>query len=92
MGNNGAKLSGGQRQKILLARELMDQPSLLILDEPISALDAEAQKAVIDALRGYRGEMTIIIITHQSNILEIADTVYRLENGDVHSDENTIRA
>lgn len=92
VGNNGAKLSGGQRQKILLARELMDQPSLLILDEPISALDAEAQKAVIDALRGYRGEMTIIIITHQSNILEIADTVYRLENGDVHSDENTIRA
>ena len=83
VGDNGAKLSGGQRQKILLARELMAEPLMLILDEPISALDIEAQEAVIDALRGYQGEMTLIIITHQTNILDIADTVYRVENGGV---------
>ena len=61
----------------------MAEPLMLILDEPISALDIEAQEAVIDALRGYQGEMTLIIITHQTNILDIADTVYRVENGGV---------
>ena len=92
VGDNGAKLSGGQRQKILLARELMCQPSMLILDEPASALDSEAQKAVIDVLRGYQSEMTIIINTHQSNILEIADTVYRVEDCTVHSADSTVTA
>jgi len=92
VGDNGAKLSGGQRQKILLARELMCQPSLLILDEPTSALDSEAQKAVIDVLRSYQSEMTIIINTHQTNILEIADTVYRVEDFDVHLTDHTVTA
>jgi len=81
VGERGGRLSGGQRQRIVIARALVRRPQLLILDEATSALDAESADAVRQTLVQLRGALTILTITHQSGLVDIADRVYRLENG-----------
>jgi len=80
VGEHGARLSGGQRQRILIARALYSQPSLLILDEPTSALDSELESAVISSIRDWSPSMSILLITHKSAPVDLADRVYRLQN------------
>lgn len=81
VGEGGARLSGGQRQRILIARALVHQPALLILDEATSALDAATEQALCDMLNSLRGQMTILAISHQQALRELADRVYRVERG-----------
>ncbi len=81
VGERGGRLSGGQRQRVVIARALVRRPQLLILDEATSALDAESADAVRQTLVQLRGALTILTITHQSGLVDIADRVYRLENG-----------
>jgi len=81
VGERGGKLSGGQRQRIVIARALVRRPQLLILDEATSALDGESAEAVRQTLQQLRGSLTILVITHQDLLVDIADRVYRLENG-----------
>jgi ATP-binding cassette, subfamily C, bacterial len=85
VGERGGKLSGGQRQRIVIARALVQRPRLLILDEATSALDRENAAAIRDTLLHLRGELTILAITHQRDLLEVADRVYRLEGGRLES-------
>jgi ATP-binding cassette subfamily C protein len=80
VGERGHKLSGGQRQRIAIARALIHKPKLLILDEATTALDPNTEKAICNTLRKLRGELTIIAISHQPAVLEVADRAYRLEN------------
>jgi len=80
-GERGARFSGGQRQRIAIARALVHKPRLLILDEATAALDPESEAAICNTVRKLRGSMTILIISHQPALLEVADQVYRLENG-----------
>ena len=83
VGQRGLRLSGGQRQRIAIARALVRKPQLLVLDEATTALDPENEAAICQTLRELRGEITILAISHQPAVLEVADGAYRLENGEV---------
>jgi ATP-binding cassette subfamily C protein len=85
VGEKGTKISGGQRQRIALARALVTRPHILILDEVTSALDPETERAIVANIRALRGGSTIIAITHRPALLEIADQVYALSDGQVVS-------
>jgi ATP-binding cassette, subfamily C, bacterial len=81
IGERGSKLSGGQRQRLALARALVRKPKLLILDEATTALDPETEKAICQTLEQIKGDMTILAISHQPAIMEIADKIYYLRSG-----------
>jgi len=81
VGERGHKLSGGQRQRIAIARALVHKPKLLILDEATTALDPANEAAICATLRKLSGEITILAISHQPAILEVADQAYRLKDG-----------
>ena len=78
LGERGARVSGGERQRISLARALLHAPTLLVLDEPTSALDAETETAIRDALNHLKSHLTILLIAHRGHLLEIADQVVDL--------------
>ena len=86
VGDRGVLLSGGQRQRIALARALVTEPSLLILDEATSALDPETESEICAAVARQRGKVTVLAITHQPAWVEIADRVYRIDQGNVLED------
>ena len=83
VGEKGGKLSGGQRQRITLARALAGRPKLLVLDEVTSALDARSEEELCTTLGGLTPELTILAITHRPQLLTIADTVYRVHDGQI---------
>ncbi|HEX7231328.1 MAG TPA: ABC transporter ATP-binding protein [Candidatus Binatia bacterium] len=79
----GSGLSGGQRQRIAIARALARRPKLLILDEVTSSLDPQTEAAICRTLQGLRGGLTILAISHQPAVVEAADRIYRITNGEV---------
>ncbi len=81
VGERGGKLSGGQRQRLCIARALVRRPKLLILDEATSALDPASAAALCDTLLSLRGGITILAVSHQSELADIADRVIRIEEG-----------
>lgn len=81
VGQHGAKLSGGQRQRIAIARALIARPKLLILDEVTSALDSDAEIALCGKIRELSRETTIFAITHRPALVDIADRVIKIDNG-----------
>jgi len=83
VGQRGLMLSGGQRQRIAIARALVRKPKLLVLDEATTALDPENEAAICQTLRKLRGEITILAISHQPAVLEVADRGYRVKDGAV---------
>jgi len=89
VGERGGKLSGGQRQRIAIARALVHRPKLLILDEATTGLDPQSEAAICDTLQQLRGELTILAISHQSALVNIADKTYRIQDGKILQTENT---
>jgi len=83
VGDRGVKLSGGQRQRIGIARALYSNPSILVLDEATSSLDNLTESAVMDAIKSFRGQKTIIIVTHRLSTIEHCDIVYKIKKGRV---------
>jgi ATP-binding cassette subfamily C protein LapB len=83
----GVGLSGGQLQTINLARSLLHDPSILLLDEPTSSMDQGTEKKVVDSLREVSQEKTMIIVTHRNPILALVDRVFVLENGQIVADQ-----
>ncbi|MGQ4808288.1 Vitamin B12 import ATP-binding protein BtuD [Candidatus Entotheonellaceae bacterium PAL068K] len=81
VGERGTRLSGGQRQRIMLARALVHRPTLLILDEATTALDPPTEADICSTLRQLVGDMTILAVSHQAAILDIAERVYRIQDG-----------
>lgn len=82
----GEGLSGGQRQSINLARALLHNPNVLILDEPTSSMDTATEKAVLERLKAWSGKRTILMITHRNTLLELADRVLVIDQGAVVAD------
>jgi ATP-binding cassette, subfamily C, bacterial len=83
VGERGARFSGGERQRIAIARALIHKPQLLILDEATAALDPESEAAICATVNQLRGRMTILVISHRPALLETADCIYYLEQGTV---------
>ncbi len=84
VGSRGMNLSGGQRQRIGLARALFGSPRIIILDEPNSALDHEAEQKLLGALVTLKGEgVTIVVITHKPSLLIQADKLLVLHEGTI---------
>ena len=81
VGERGTKLSGGQRQRIAIARALMRRPKLLVLDEVTTSLDPDSELALCKTLRNLAGKVTIVAVSHQPALIDVATTVYRLESG-----------
>ncbi len=79
VGERGSLLSGGERQRIALARALVAKPKLLILDEATNALDMENETQVRNAIQSLQGELTVLVIAHDSNVGSMADHIYRIE-------------
>jgi PrtD family type I secretion system ABC transporter len=86
VGPNGAVLSSGQRQRIALARALFGNPSLVVLDEPNSNLDAAGEEALIAAISTMKKRgVTVILVTHKVNLLAYCDEVLVLNAGSVQA-------
>lgn len=84
VGWNGSLLSGGERQRLALARAFLSDPAILVLDEPITGMDAEGEAAVEDAIRACRRDQrALLLITHQSKSLAEADQVVVLKQGKI---------
>lgn len=81
-----ASLSGGQRQAVGLARVLLQDPPILLLDEPTAAFDQNSEKQVIDYLQNWLGRRTLIITTHKKSVLSLVDRAVVLRNGQVIMD------
>jgi len=83
VGDRGALLSGGQRQRIAIARAILTDPTILILDEAASALDAESEELVHEAIERLRGGRTIFVVAHRLSTVRKADRIYVLEDGKI---------
>ncbi len=81
VGERGIALSGGERQRIAIARALLHRPWLLILDEATTALDPESESALWQAVQELRGRTTVLAISHQKALIDVADRVYRIADG-----------
>jgi ATP-binding cassette, subfamily B, bacterial len=81
IGEQGMALSGGQRQRVALARAILGRPSLLILDDPLSALDVHTEARVTEALRGLLAETTALVVAHRPSTVTLADRVALLRDG-----------
>ena len=90
LGNYQDGLSGGQIQRLGLARALYSQPGLLVMDEATSALDAESESKISKALDQMRGKVTVVLIAHRLNTVQQADRVFLIEEGQV-TDEGTFQ-
>ena len=91
IGEEGLSLSGGQRQRLALARAVAARPAVLVLDDPLSALDVDTEALVEDALREVMADTTTLVIAHRPSTVTLADRVALLEEGRVtavgrHSD------
>lgn len=82
-GEKGISLSGGQKQRIAIARAAIRDPEILILDDSLSAVDANTEKAILEAIRNERQGKTTIIVAHRLSAVEHADKIIVLDNGQI---------
>ena len=84
MGERGIRFSGGQCQRIAIARALYHDPDILVLDEATSALDGETENALMEAIDHLHGSKTLIIIAHRFSTIKNCDKIYEISNGQAH--------
>jgi ATP-binding cassette, subfamily B, bacterial len=83
VGEKGATLSTGERQRIAIARAMLKDAPIVILDEPTSSLDAETESSVLDALDGLMRGRTVILIAHRPTVIRRADRVVTIDRGQI---------
>ncbi len=91
-GQNGSNLSGGQRVRIALARMMISDPEIIILDEPLEGVDKIKEEEVIGNIRKYTENKTLIIISHRFSILSMATRIIGIEKGKVVLDDKRDKA
>ena len=82
VGERGSKISGGQQQRIGLARALFRQPEILVMDESFNAIDQLTTNQIINTVKNMKN-ITRIIVSHNIEILEQCDETYKLSNGTI---------
>ncbi|MED3979947.1 ABC transporter ATP-binding protein [Priestia megaterium] len=83
IGDRGMKISGGERQRLVLARAILKKPALLILDEATSALDTNNENKIKESIDRLKGKITIVVVAHRLSTIQAADQVLVLEEGKV---------
>ena len=83
VGERGQRISGGEKQRIGIARALYNNPSLLVLDEATSALDLKTEKEITNIIQSLKGKTTILIVSHRPSTVEMCDSVYKLDKGNL---------
>lgn len=84
LGEGGIALSGGQAQRLGIARTLFQNRSVLIFDESTSALDEQTEKIVITNIQKYNKDKTLLISSHRPEILKFCNKIYKVENGKIN--------
>jgi ABC-type transport system involved in cytochrome bd biosynthesis fused ATPase/permease subunit len=80
LGEGGARLSGGERRRVALARALVRGAAVILLDEPTSGLDKQSEQRIIESIRAVSSRRTILTVTHSPSVAQIADRVFSLEH------------
>ena len=83
VGERGVRISGGQRQRLGIARALYHNPEILVFDEATSALDTDTETAIMEAIDSFHGKKTLIIIAHRLRTIENCDMIFRVEGGKI---------
>ena len=83
VGDRGTAISGGQRQRLGIARAMFSKPALLILDEATSALDGETEANINDSIQEMKGEVTVVMIAHRLSTVRNVDQIIYMESGEV---------
>jgi ATP-binding cassette, subfamily B, multidrug efflux pump len=81
VGERGVQLSGGQKQRVALARALLSEPRLLVLDDPLSAVDARTERAILDVIERERERRSVLLITHRVAAAARCDSILVLDQG-----------
>jgi ABC-type bacteriocin/lantibiotic exporter with double-glycine peptidase domain len=81
VGEKGAKMSGGERQRLGIARALFTQPQILVLDEATSSLDAETEFEIANSISDLKGSITLIVVAHRLSTIKQADMIFYVQNG-----------
>jgi len=83
VGERGMTLSGGQKQRAAIARALLKDPAILILDDPLSAVDTRTEETILASLAGYYGDRTVLIVSHRLSALQGCDLIVVLDRGEI---------
>jgi len=83
LGEKGRQISGGQRQRLAIARAILKQAPIMVLDEATSALDNQSEQLIKDSLKSLHGQVTLIVIAHRLSTIEEADRIIVLEAGQI---------
>lgn len=86
IGERGESLSGGQRQAVGIARAVLNDAPILLLDEPSSAMDHQSEDALKKRLRNFAAGKTVILVTHRTSLLELVDRLIVIDNGHIMAD------
>jgi ATP-binding cassette subfamily C protein LapB len=81
--DRGSNLSGGQKQVICVARALLQKPSIILLDEATSAMDANMEMTFVKYLHENKFKQTVLAVTHKPNVINICDRVMLIDNGKI---------
>jgi len=82
----GAGLSGGQRQTIAIARAILLDSPIVIMDEPTNSLDSQTEMKLIKNLKEYVADKTLLVVTHKNSLLHLVDRVIVVDNGEIALD------
>ncbi len=86
IGERGESLSGGQRQAVGIARAVLNDSPILLLDEPTSSMDFQSEDSFKDKLRRFAAGKTVVLVTHRTSLLELVDRLIVIDNGQIMAD------
>ncbi len=86
VGERGESLSGGQRQGVAIARAVLHDPSILLLDEPTSSMDHSSEEAVKKRLSEYARGKTMLVVSHRTSLLDLVDRIIVIDAGRIVAD------